>query len=110
MSNASPIDALSREQLIDRLETEVWASAVPQITRHLAEQVMALLGLNPGGVNLVMWFADARYPSNAGALADWVGRQMADPHFMKTSNRTPAPVVLARLVSELLEKTEAANS
>lgn len=111
MSSLSPFEALSRDQLISRLETEVWAAALPQISRHLADQVMALLGRNPQGVDLVMLVADSRHYFNAPALADWVGRQMAaDPFFKKGSNQVAPALVLARQLSRLLERAEAANS
>lgn len=110
MSRLSPFEALSRDQLIARLEMEVWAAALPQISRHLADQVMTLLKINPKGIDLVMWFADARHPTNAPALADWIGRQMDDPAFKEASLETPPLMVLAGRVSGLLEKAEAANS
>lgn len=110
MSQNSPFEALTREQLIERLDMEVWASARPRIARHLADQVMTLLKINPKGIDLVMWFADARHPTNAPAMADWIGRQMDDPVFKEASQETPPLMVLAGRVSGLLEKAEAANS
>ena len=110
MSKPSPFEALSRQQLIDRLEKEVWASALPHIAQHLAAQLMMTMGINPQGVNLVMWFAGPGHHCNATALTEWVGRQMGDPFFQKATSQTAPLEAMARLITQQLAAAEAANS
>jgi hypothetical protein len=110
VSKPSPFEALTRQQLIDSLEKEVWASAVPHIAQHLANQLMATMGINPKGIDLVMWVSDARHQTNATALADWIGRQMGDPAFQQETRQAAPLAVMARMITNHLESAEAANS
>jgi len=110
VSSNSPFEALTREQLIERLEVEIWGAAKPALARKLASRVMSLQKINPNGVDLVMWLADASHHSNATAMASWVGRQLDDPYFMQATREVPPQLVLVRRLNKILDKTEAANS
>lgn len=110
MSKKSPFEALTREQLIERLEVEIWGAAKPVLAQELANRVMSLQKINPKGVDLVMWLADASHHSNATAMASWVSRQMDDPYFMQATREAPPQLVLVRRLNKILDKTEAANS
>jgi len=110
VSKKSPFEALTREQLIERLEMEIWGTAKPVLARQLANQVMALQKINPKGIDLVPWLADASHYSNTTAMATWVSRQLDDPFFMQATRQTPPQLVLVRRLNQILDKTEAANS
>ena len=110
MSKNSPFEALTREQLIERLEVEVWGAAKPVLAQKLANRVMTLQKINPKGVELVMWLGDASHHSNATAMASWVNRQLDDPYFMQDTREVAPQLVLVRRLNQILDKTEAANS
>lgn len=109
MVRKSPFERLSKDQLIEKLEEELWAAARPRVAQRLGAIVMAQLGINPQGVDLVMWLADGRHRSNATAMTQWVENQMNDPTFNGECSHTDPPLVLARRIVKHLHQREAAN-
>lgn len=73
----------SKAQLIAQLEAEYEAMRRQRQAARLAAALMGEWHINPQGIDLVCWLADANCRSNADALRSWIVLQMADPDFVQ---------------------------
>ncbi|WP_421793665.1 hypothetical protein [Hydrocarboniphaga effusa] len=103
MASSTPLQQLSRDELLARLEAELASIGRMKRARDLAPEIMLQLGIFPAGVDWIVWLRDVGCRSNAEAVTDWIERQLEDPAFAEEASQTSEfELLVRRLRSKLV--------
>ncbi|MEC9363333.1 MAG: hypothetical protein VYC42_08930 [Pseudomonadota bacterium] len=101
---------MASAELLLKLEEELNAVRRERHARRLAEALAPMIGINPHGIDVVCWLADADCRNNADALTRWVVQQLRDESFpLEAIMSTEQDVLLMRLERHL-SRRGAANA
>lgn len=94
--------ALTREQLLSRVEAELAAVRNMQRARRWAPGYMRHFGIFPMGVHLIPWLTHSRCRCNAEALVEWIEAQLEDPTLTDGTGWMPQSIIVARRLESRL--------
>lgn len=101
---------MASAELLLKLEEELDAARRERRARRLAEALVPMIGINPYGIDVVCWLADAACRNNADALTRWVVQQLRDESFPLEAIMNPELDVLLKRLERHLSRREAANA
>lgn len=102
MASPTPLQQLTHDELIERLEAELAGIGRMKRARDLAPEIMLRLGIFPTGVEWIVWLCDLGCRTNAEAVTDWIERQLEEPSFIEEANLTSEfDLLVQRLHSKL---------